>query len=159
MGNNFSEVKESQGKEREFGTGGVRDMGAGKGRYDLLPMLAMFRLARHFENGARRYKARNWEKGLPLSVYWDSAFRHLLKVMLGLEEEDHESACMWNIACFIETKMRIELGILPKELDDMPDTFKDPEVAEKLIKMFEDAVNSYLPQKKFKKKKFSKKNN
>ena len=147
MGSNFNEVKQSDGNERDFGTGGVRDTGAGKGRYDLLPMLALFRLARHFENGARRYKDRNWEKGLPLSVYWDSACRHLFKIMLGLVEEDHCSAAAWNMVCYIETKMRIELGVLPKELDDMPDTFKDPEVADKLVKMFENSVNAYLPEK------------
>jgi len=147
MGSNFNKVKESSGEERDFGTGGVRDMGAGKGRYDLLPLLALFRLARHFENGARRYQDRNWEKGLPLSVYWDSACRHLFKTLLGLEDEDHASAALWNVACYMETKMRIELGILPKKLDDMPDTFKNPEVAAKLVKMFEDAVNAYLPTK------------
>jgi len=146
--NNFNKVKKSGGVERDFGTGGIRDAGVGKGRYDLLPMLALFRLSRHFENGAKRYKERNWELGLPLSVYWDSAFRHLIKVMIGLEEEDHEAAALWNVACFIETKMRIELDILPKTLDDMPKTFLDPKVAEALVKMFQDAIDAYLPAKK-----------
>ena len=147
MANNFNKVKDS-GEVRDFGTGAVRDIAAGKGRFDLLPMLALFRLAKHFENGSNRYRPRNWEAGIPLSNYWSSAFRHMLKMMLGMEEEDHSSAAGWNLMCFIETKMRIELGILPKELDDMPKTFSDPAVQEKLVKLFEDSIKSALGAEK-----------
>lgn len=120
--NKYDKVQQS-GEETDFGTGAVRDSRSGKGRFDLMPALSMFRLAKHFENGAMRYKERNWEAGIPLSVYWDSAIRHWWKVLLGMDDEDHISATMWNIACFLETKERIEMGILPKKLDDMPTTF------------------------------------
>ena len=143
MAKNFDRVKDS-GERRDFGTGSVRDMSGGKGRFDLLPMLSIFRIAKHFENGAKKYKPRNWENGIPLSCFWDSAFRHLLKVMLGMTDEDHEAAVLWNISCFIETKERIDLGVLPKELDDMPDTFSDPKVQEKLVKMFEGSIQAAL---------------
>ena len=36
----------------------------GKGRCDLLPPNALLRLARHFENGSKKYGDRNWEKGI-----------------------------------------------------------------------------------------------
>lgn len=62
----FNEVKDS-GKRQEFQTGSIRDTREGKGRYDLLPPHAIFRLAKHFENGAKKYGDRNWEKGQPLS--------------------------------------------------------------------------------------------
>jgi hypothetical protein len=77
----FTKVKDS-GKEQNFGTGAVRDSQEGKGRFDLLPPYALLRLAKHFENGANRYQARNWEKGIPCSRYLDSAFRHLVKIMI-----------------------------------------------------------------------------
>lgn len=143
----FNKVQQS-GNETDFGTGAVRDDRQGKGRFDLMPILFMFRLAKHFENGAARYKERNWEAGIPLSVYWDSCIRHLCKLLLGMEDEDHASAAAWNIACFIETKERIDMNILPKELDDMPDTFNQSE--EKLQQLYKwfgiDDVSSSIEQ-------------
>ncbi|HUS51203.1 MAG TPA: dATP/dGTP diphosphohydrolase domain-containing protein, partial [Candidatus Paceibacterota bacterium] len=71
----FKEVKDS-GKRQDFDTGSRRDTRDGKGRYDLLPVRAIKRLAKHYENGAKKYGDRNWEKGQPLSRYLDSALRH-----------------------------------------------------------------------------------
>ena len=124
MAKKFNKVKGS-GKEQHFETGAVRDIKEGKGRFDLLPPYALLRIAQQFENGAKRYKERNWEEGIPCSSYLDSAFRHLVKIIMGLDDEDHESACAWNILCLMETRLRIELGILPETLDDVPITYKD----------------------------------
>lgn len=110
----------SSGKEDSYDTGAKRDCQLGKGRFDLLPVDAMFRLAKHFENGAQRYEDRNWEKGIPLSRYLDSGLRHFFKVLAGHTDEDHEAAAAWNILCFMQTKIWIEEGKLPKELDDLP---------------------------------------
>ena len=68
-------IKDS-GVRQDFETGSRRDTRDGKGRYDLLPMRAIQRLARHFEGGAKKYGDRNWEKGQPISRYLDSALRH-----------------------------------------------------------------------------------
>ena len=94
------------GHRREFDTGAARDMAKGKGRCDLLPACAILRLARHYEAGADKYEARNWEKGLPVSVMIDSAMRHLLKYMDGQTDEDHLVATAWNImgAMWMEEK-------------------------------------------------------
>ena len=51
------------GERTEFPSGAVRDMHEGKGRFDLLPMCVLMRLARHYEAGAKKYSDRNWEKG------------------------------------------------------------------------------------------------
>lgn len=115
----FKEVKDS-GTRRDFSTGANRDCGEGKGRYDLLPCYAIYRLARHFENGAVKYEDRNWEKGIPLHCYIDSAMRHLFKFLGGSRDEDHMAAAAWNILCYIETEQRIRVGKLPTELDDVP---------------------------------------
>lgn len=114
----FNAVKDS-GERQEFNTGSRRDTREGKGRYDLLPAHAIRRLAKHFENGARKYGERNWEKGQPLSRYLDSAMRHLFCYLEGDRSEDHMSACAWNCMAFIETEKKINEGLLPKELDDI----------------------------------------
>ena len=111
-------IKDS-GERREYETGAVRDRATGKGRYDLLPMFALMALAKHFEAGCQKYGDRNWEKGIPISNYCDSAMRHLTKFMLGMEDEPHLTAAAWNIMCAIDTYFRIELGILPGALDDL----------------------------------------
>lgn len=124
MEKKFNKVKDS-GKNEEFSTGSVRDTQEGKGRFDLVAPYAMFRIAQHYENGSTRYGDRNWELGQPLSRYLDSAERHMTKIKMGLEDEDHMSAACWNIMALIETQKRIELGILPKELDNLPTIYKD----------------------------------
>ena len=75
----------------------VRDMHEGKGRFDLLPMCVLARLARHYENGCLKYGDRNWEKGIPAHSFADSAMRHLVKYMDGYKDEDHLIAAIWNL--------------------------------------------------------------
>lgn len=117
----FDHVKDS-GTRQEFDTGAVRDAQSGKGRYDLLLTLPhmLYRLARHFENGAKKYGDDNWRKGLPLRRFIDSAFRHLCQYMEGKDDEDHLTAVIWNLMCHGETANMIAAGWLPTDLDDMP---------------------------------------
>lgn len=51
----FDAVTDS-GVREEFATGSRRDSRDGKGRYDLIPPIPMKRLARHYENGAKKYR-------------------------------------------------------------------------------------------------------
>lgn len=108
------------GERQSFSTGAQRDTQSGKGRYDLLPVLALRRLAVTLEKGAEKYNDRNWEKGIPLSRYVDSALRHLFKHLEGWTDEDHASQALWNVACMLQTSEMIERGLLPAELDDLP---------------------------------------
>ena len=57
----------------------------------------------HFEEGAKKYKERNWEAGINAKNYINSSVRHLLKWMRGDEDENHERAFVWNIMCCIWT--------------------------------------------------------
>lgn len=115
----FTKVKDS-GKRQGFKSGAVRDIQIGKGRYDLLPTRAIRRLAEHYENGAVKYGDRNWEKGIPLSRMLDSAIRHLFQALEGKTDEDHLIACAWNVLGAVEIQERIEEGLLPKKLDNLP---------------------------------------
>lgn len=117
MSREFKEVLDS-GARRQFETGSVRDVRDGKGRFDLIPPLALRRLARHYENGAKKYGDNNWQKGQPLGGYLDSAFRHLMGVMENLQDEDHQAAAIWNVIAYMWTRNEIEAGRLPLSLDD-----------------------------------------
>lgn len=108
------------GQVRKFETGSQRDVRDGKGRFDLLPPEALFALAKHFEQGAKKYEDRNWEKGQDLGTYCDSGFRHLVSFMAGMVDEDHLVAACWNLVAAITTRARIQAGLLPASLDNMP---------------------------------------
>jgi len=114
------DILKDSGKRRSFGTGSVRDVRTGKGRYDLIPPEAEFALALQMELGCQKYGHRNWEKGQPVSCYMDSAKRHLSRFIKGDRDEDHLQAALWNIACGLTTRERIKTGQLPKKLWDLP---------------------------------------
>ena len=125
------DLKDS-GKRQKFSTGAQRDMRENKGRYDLLPGHSLYRLAVVFEKGAKKYTDDNWRKGIPLRRYADSAMRHMVKALQGHCDEDHWAQAMWNISCLIETKYMIDGGLLPKELDNLPNYAckNDPSIQE-----------------------------
>ena len=63
----------------------------------------MLEVARHFEEGAKKYGENNWQKGIPVHSFIDSAIRHLLKYKSGWSDEPHDRAFVWNIMCAIWT--------------------------------------------------------
>ena len=141
-------IKDS-GNRREFGSGAVRDMQEGKGRFDLVPLEIMsdmfgdkerdhdpvlldiatfmydydtcwlaaalenfatvayggclptmfLEVAKHFEEGAKKYSPDNWRKGIPVNCYIDSAVRHYMKWRRGDKDEPHDRAFCWNLMC------------------------------------------------------------
>lgn len=58
---------------------------------------AVLEVAKQYEEGAKKYAERNWEKGIPLHCYIDSGVRHLLKFLRGDTDEPHDRAFMWNM--------------------------------------------------------------
>lgn len=145
----ISTIKDS-GDRTQFESGAVRDMRAGKGRCDLMPLevvakcicdsdvssdtvildlkkfletgstsylysalntfdvmrwdcvYTMFlEVAKHFEDGAKKYGENNWQKGIPTKFYIDSAIRHYLKWRRGDTDEPHDRAFVWNLMCCI----------------------------------------------------------
>lgn len=64
-------------------------------------------LSIHFEEGAKKYGENNWQKGIPINCYLDSAVRHFLKCIRGDDDENHKIAFVWNIVCLIWTKENI----------------------------------------------------
>jgi hypothetical protein len=116
----MSEIKIENGENRKFNTGAERQCAKGKGTPVLIPADALMEVAKHFENALVKYKARNWEAGIPLSEILNSLLRHILAEEMGDDSENHSRAIAWNALVYLATKLRVKNRILPKELDDMP---------------------------------------
>ena len=105
-------IKDS-GDRRSFGTGAVRDVIPNKGRFDLLPWDVIRALAIHYQRGCEKYGPRNWEKGINVSSFLDSGIHHAAQVVVGMNDENHLIAGIWNLCCAYQTILWIQEGRLP----------------------------------------------
>jgi hypothetical protein len=109
MGNiNCGDLKyDDSGNRTKYETGGLRDRPKGKGRFDLISPEGLTRWAKRCEIGAEKYgDGRNWEKGMPISQFIDSALRHIAQYEMGDDSEDHMGAAIWNLACVCQLEKR-----------------------------------------------------
>ncbi len=60
---------------------------------------AMLEVAKHYEDGARKYAENNWRKGMDPKIYFDSAMRHFMKWCRQMRDEPHDRAFIWNCMC------------------------------------------------------------
>ena len=114
-------ILKDSGKRDKFDSGMVRDARVGKGRFDLISPFALERIAMIYEKGAIKYEDRNWEKGSPFSRTVDSAYRHLIQYMMGMEDEDHLAQAAWNLIAIMHLEQT------KPELDDMPHYLREIE--------------------------------
>ncbi len=75
---------------------------------------AFLEASKHYQDGCKKYGERNWERGLPLHCYIDSAIRHYLKFRRGDEDEPHDRAFLWNLFGALWTQEKFP------ELCDLP---------------------------------------
>lgn len=108
------------GKRTTLPSGAVREPKTNKGRYDLISPIALRRLALIYEKGGKKYEDRNWEQGVNLSTFVDSAMRHLNQWREGLNDEDHLGHAAWNICALIHTEEMCQRGRLSAKLNDIP---------------------------------------
>ena len=81
--------------------------------FKTIPM-AIMEVSKHYEEGAKKYAERNWEKGIPAHCYVDSGVRHLLKWLDGWDDEPHDRAFIWNMLGLLWTvKHKPECNDLP----------------------------------------------
>lgn len=67
------------------------------------PYTMFLEVSMHFEEGAKKYGEYNWQKGIPVRCYIDSALRHYFKYCRGDTDEPHDRAFCWNLLCAIWT--------------------------------------------------------
>jgi len=118
-------------------SGALREKNEGKGRFDLMSPYALMRVARIHEKGSKKYSPRNWEKGMKFSLYVDATFRHIVKYMMGMTDEDHLAQAVWNLDCLLHFEALIDFGIAPKELNDLPQ-YQQREGIESFMKFLKD---------------------
>ena len=117
-------LKDSGARET-FSTGAQRDRQPGKGKPSLVPNWVIWLVSRVYEDGAEKYSSRNWEKGMPLSNYIDSAERHLAKLKAGMRDEPHATQIIWNMIGYIYTAVLIKMRLRSDSLNDMPNQLSE----------------------------------
>ncbi len=140
-------IKDS-GERQVYTSGAQRDDAEGKGRYDLIPVQGLMRLARHYELGARKYTDRNWEQGMPISRYVDAAMRHLIKYLGGWDDEDHLAAVVFNtMAIMHHEEEHPELQDLPERkglATDNPFIIPQPRTVATITNSIDDKQTKFI---------------
>ena len=98
----FTFVEEFKYSGKEFWLLEVLRMYSKKSNFQDVPTMIL-EVSKHFEEGAKKYGENNWQKGIPVKSYLDSAVRHYLKHLRGDLDEPHNLAFCWNILCAIWT--------------------------------------------------------
>jgi len=118
------------GERQQFETGAVRDTATDKPRLELISPFALHRLGDWLAEGARKYKDRNWELGIPIARCVASLLRHTEAYLAGDTEEDHMAACMCNSMFILHYEEMIKRGVLPASLNDLPN-YNQPTTTQK----------------------------
>jgi hypothetical protein len=141
----MGELKDS-GERQQFQTGAVRDTATGKPLMELLPPWSLFAWGWIMEAGARKYAARNWEKGMPISRYLSSAQRHIQMYLAGFRDEPHLWQALWNIGGAVHTQILVYLGVYPSNFYDLPTHVpgERPEILSQFEKERIDSFRTYL---------------
>ena len=137
-------IKDS-GERTVYENGFQRDMHEGKGRFDLLPWGAIWELAKHCEEGAKKYGERNVDKGCPQHSLIDSAFRHLAKYNMGMTDEDHLRAALWNIAWAVQQNVyRPDMLDIPPMQDTRPNEVDTVDVEAYVKALFDEPAKNEI---------------
>ena len=113
----------SSGNKRTFSTGSVRDDLGDKPMLELIPYdLFLRRVGALYTKGAKHYSTNNWRKGQPISSTIGSLQRHLAKYIMGMDDEDHLSAVVFNALSLLNADEYFKDDPL---VNDISDWFKD----------------------------------
>lgn len=107
------------GSREDFNTGARRDIQVNKPRYDLIPPIALKRVADLYARGAQKYGENNYQKGIPFRRVYASLFRHMMQYVEGDRVEDHLAAVAWNAFALMYYEEEIAKGRLSAELNDL----------------------------------------
>ena len=113
--------KETIGEREQFTSGAVRS-GSVAGtqnpaRFDLISHVGLRRLAETYGEGALKYSANNWRRGIPASNCLNHALAHLNAYMAGDRTEDHLAHAAWTLFAIMEFEVtRPDLIDVPPDL-------------------------------------------
>ena len=87
-------------------------------------------VAKHYEEGAKKYSPDNWRKSIPVWCYIDSAVRHYMKWKRGDTCERHDRALVWNLMCCIwevdyGPEWRKEQEVITSDKSEPTDTIRE----------------------------------
>lgn len=122
----MNNIKQKDPSNRHFETGAQRDIATGKLRMSLIPHQELKRVMKRYLDGAEKYGENNWMKGMPLSVFYDSAHRHLDAWWSGRDDEDHAAAVIWNMLCAMWQESQPQVNTEDKNTMDMDDRYTFP---------------------------------
>jgi len=113
------------GAETVFASGAQRDARKGKGAFHWMPWDAVFLVSRIYEDGnIGRTKDlespgddRNWENGMPIQTFVQSAINHLTAYLSGDRSEAHLPQAGWNVINAIQTSIWVYMGWRPASLN------------------------------------------
>ena len=95
---------------RLFPSGMHRSDSTGKPNYNLIDLDFLTRFAMHLTRGAEIHGKDNWRKANSQEEYerfQESAFRHLIQWLMGLRDEDHACAVVFNLMCAEHTRKKL----------------------------------------------------
>jgi hypothetical protein len=90
-------MKVKEGSRVLYDTGAQRSSDAEHTRYDLISPIGLAAVARACAEGAEKYSAFNWEKGMAATDMLNHAIRHLYMFLGGDRSEDHLGHAGWNV--------------------------------------------------------------
>ena len=128
---NLGEIEEKVSGIRKFPSGAIRSDDAESARFDLISPIALLRLAQTYNEGALKYPAHNYLKGIPASDLMNHALRHIMLWMAGDRSEPHIPHAVWGLCTLIhfeETRadlMDMPPYQLPQEVIDLFTPKKD----------------------------------
>lgn len=96
-------ITKDSGKRKEWKSGFKRDDDVEKLRFDLIPPIAIERLAGLYTRGAIKYGDNNWKLAKTpeeIERFKQSAWRHFISWQKGEYDEDHAFAVVWNIVAY-----------------------------------------------------------
>lgn len=91
------------GDRTRFSTGAVRSSDAEATRYDLISPIGLEAVARTCAEGAARYSAHNWERGMDVPDLLNHALRHIYQFLAGDRSEPHLPHAAWGLLAAIHS--------------------------------------------------------
>lgn len=88
-------------------------------RFDLIPWVPMYEVAKLYGKGAEKYAERNWERGYDWSLSYAAAMRHLTQFWNG-ESHDEETGCHHLSSVIFHCLAMMEFERTHPELDNRP---------------------------------------